>query len=109
MFILYIFMYFRDKVVSMQFNTCLYIYIFIYFRDKVVSMQFMRKYLHVAKALQPALSREASDVLAEQYATLRSQDGLQHGNTFRVRRRLLRLILFFFSVAIWCLSLTLFV
>ncbi|XP_041360828.1 zygotic DNA replication licensing factor mcm3-like [Gigantopelta aegis] len=54
-------------------------------KDKIVSMQFMRKYIHVAKALKPTLTREASDVLAEEYAKLRSQDILQQDNMFRTQ------------------------
>ena len=55
-----------------------------YFSDRIVSMQFMRKYIHVAKAITPALTRPASDLIAEEYAKLRSQDSLQQDNLARV-------------------------
>ncbi|CAH1247849.1 MCM3 [Branchiostoma lanceolatum] len=45
-------------------------------KEKIVSMQFMRKYIHVAKALRPALTREASDCIADEYSKLRSQENL---------------------------------
>ncbi|KAJ8321799.1 hypothetical protein KUTeg_000270 [Tegillarca granosa] len=37
---------------------------------RIVSMQFMRKYIHVAKALKPSLTREAADHIADEYAKL---------------------------------------
>ena len=46
----------------------------------------MRKYIHVAKAITPALTRPASDLIAEEYAKLRSQDSLQQDNLARVLR-----------------------
>ncbi|KAK3087981.1 hypothetical protein FSP39_013043 [Pinctada imbricata] len=50
---------------------------------KIVSMQFMRKYIHVAKALKPNLTREAAEHIASEYAQLRSQDNMQSGNVAR--------------------------
>lgn len=50
---------------------------------KIVSMQFMRKYIHVAKALKPSLTREAAEYIAEEYAKLRSQDNMQNDNIAR--------------------------
>lgn len=47
-------------------------------------MQFMRKYIHVAKALKPSLTREAAEYIAEEYAKLRSQDNMQSDNIARV-------------------------
>lgn len=47
-------------------------------------MQFMRKYIHVAKALKPGLTREAAEFIAEEYAKLRSQDNMQNDNIARV-------------------------
>ena len=47
-------------------------------------MQFMRKYIHVAKAISPTLTRSASELVAEEYAKLRSQDSLQQDNLARV-------------------------
>ncbi|XP_071097249.1 zygotic DNA replication licensing factor mcm3-like [Haliotis cracherodii] len=54
-------------------------------KDKILSMEFMRKYIHVAKALKPSLTREASDYIAEEYAKLRSQDNLQQSNVARTQ------------------------
>lgn len=34
----------------------------------------MRKYIHIAKGMQPQLTREAADCIAEEYSKLRSQD-----------------------------------
>merc|ERR1719225_1248855 len=42
--------------------------------DKIVSVQFMKKYIHIAKCIRPVLSKEASDMLADEYANLRSDD-----------------------------------
>merc|ERR1719228_691656 len=42
--------------------------------DKIVSVQFMKKYIHIAKCIRPVLSKEASDMLADEYANLRSSD-----------------------------------
>jgi len=47
-------------------------------------MQFMRKYIHVAKALKPALTQPASDLLSEEYAKLRSHDMMSQENVARV-------------------------
>nr|XP_014352143.1 PREDICTED: DNA replication licensing factor MCM3 [Latimeria chalumnae] len=44
------------------------------FREKVVSMEFMRKYIHVAKMIKPALTQEAVNFIAEEYSRLRSQE-----------------------------------
>lgn len=42
--------------------------------EQVLSVQFMRKYIHLAKCLKPRLTQEASDVIANEYSRLRSQD-----------------------------------
>lgn len=42
--------------------------------EQVLSVQFMRKYIHLAKCLKPKLTQEASDVIANEYSSLRSQD-----------------------------------
>lgn len=34
----------------------------------------MRKYIHMAKAIKPQLSEEASDYISERYSDLRSTD-----------------------------------
>ncbi|XP_063220914.1 DNA replication licensing factor Mcm3 [Bacillus rossius redtenbacheri] len=44
--------------------------------EKIVSMGFMRKYLQLAKGLKPVLTEEASELIAEQYSRLRSQDSM---------------------------------
>ena len=44
----------------------------------------MRKYIHVAKAISPTLTLSASELIAEEYAKLRSQDSLQQDNLARV-------------------------
>ncbi|XP_072371240.1 DNA replication licensing factor MCM3 isoform X2 [Scyliorhinus torazame] len=43
-------------------------------KEKIVSMEFMRKYIHVAKIIKPALTSEAANHIAEEYSSLRSQD-----------------------------------
>lgn len=52
---------------------------------RIVSMQFMRKYIHVAKALKPALTREAAEYIADEYTKLRSQDNVQGENLARTQ------------------------
>ena len=42
--------------------------------DKIVSMDFMRKYIHLAKATKPRLTKEACDYIVEQYTELRNID-----------------------------------
>jgi DNA replication licensing factor MCM3 len=44
----------------------------------------MKKYIHVAKALKPQLTREAAEYIADEYTKLRSQDNLQGENLARV-------------------------
>ncbi|XP_076457176.1 zygotic DNA replication licensing factor mcm3-like [Babylonia areolata] len=53
--------------------------------DRIVSMQFMRKYIHVAKNISPTLTRPASELIAEEYAKLRSQDSLNQDNLARTQ------------------------
>jgi len=47
-------------------------------------MKFMRKYIHVAKDMKPILTRDAADVIADEYAKLRNHDNLQQENIARV-------------------------
>ncbi|KAL5013643.1 hypothetical protein ScPMuIL_007913 [Solemya velum] len=54
-------------------------------KQKIVSMQFMRKYIHVAKAMKPMLTREAAEYIAEEYSKLRNQDSLQQDNVARTQ------------------------
>lgn len=42
--------------------------------QRFVSRMFMKKYIHVAKALKPVLTREACDVISTEYAKLRAQE-----------------------------------
>ncbi|XP_054158126.1 zygotic DNA replication licensing factor mcm3-like [Oppia nitens] len=42
--------------------------------EKIVSIQFMKKYIHIAKAIKPKLSKEACDLIAEEYTKLRSHE-----------------------------------
>lgn len=51
--------------------------------EKVVSLKFMRKYIHIAKAIKPTLTKEASESIAEEYSRLRSQDS-EHTDMARV-------------------------
>lgn len=48
-------------------------------------MQFMKKYIHIAKSIKPTLTKDACEVVAEEYSRLRSQD-VEHSNVARVRR-----------------------
>jgi DNA replication licensing factor MCM3 len=41
-------------------------------REKILSMDFMKKYIHIAKCIKPALSSEASKAIADEYTKLRS-------------------------------------
>lgn len=43
-------------------------------KDQIVSMNFMKKYIHLAKGVKPKLTAEASEVIADEYSKLRSQD-----------------------------------
>lgn len=43
-------------------------------KERILSVQFMRKYIHFAKILKPKLTNEASEVIANEYSRLRSQD-----------------------------------
>ncbi|CAG0926171.1 unnamed protein product, partial [Notodromas monacha] len=38
----------------------------------------MKKYIHMAKMVQPSLTQEACEVIAEEYARLRSQDAVEN-------------------------------
>ena len=54
------------------------------FSDRVLSIQFMRKFIHVAKSIVPVLTLPACELVAMEYAKLRSQDALQQSNVARV-------------------------
>ena len=49
-------------------------------------MKFMRKYIHVARDMCPVLTREAADVIADEYSKLRSQDNISQDNIAKVRK-----------------------
>lgn len=49
----------------------------------MVSAAFMRKYIHVAKIIKPALTQESAAYIAEEYSRLRSQDSMS-SDTARV-------------------------
>merc|ERR1719464_2085221 len=42
--------------------------------DKIVGVEFMKKYIHIAKCIKPVLSEAACEMLADEYANLRSDD-----------------------------------
>lgn len=46
-------------------------------RDKIFTVQFLKKYIHVAKVLKPVLTVESSNMIAEEYAKLRSEDMME--------------------------------
>lgn len=52
--------------------------------DKILSVEFMRKYIHFVKILKPALTEEASEIIADEYSKLRSED-IMDNNVARVR------------------------
>ena len=41
---------------------------------KYVSRIFMKKYIHVARAVRPVLTREACDIISTEYTKLRAQE-----------------------------------
>ncbi|XP_027019214.2 DNA replication licensing factor MCM3 [Tachysurus fulvidraco] len=45
-------------------------------KDRVLSKEFMRKYIHVAKVINPVLTQEAANHIAEEYTRLRNQEQL---------------------------------
>ncbi|EDO34425.1 predicted protein [Nematostella vectensis] len=45
-------------------------------KDKFVSMAFMKKYIHVAKAIKPALTKPAADLISKAYSELRDQENI---------------------------------
>ncbi len=57
----------------------------LFFRTKFVNLRFMKKYIHFAKALKPQLTKEAADIIVEEYTRLRNQDLSQSDNQARVR------------------------
>ena len=54
--------------------------------EKYVSSGFLKKYIHVARALKPSLTREACDLISTEYAKLRAQETANRDKA-KVRRR----------------------
>nr|QIC49963.1 DNA replication licensing factor MCM3-like protein [Actinia equina] len=46
--------------------------------DKFISLGFMKKYIHVAKAIKPALTKEAADKISKAYSELRDQENVSN-------------------------------
>lgn len=46
--------------------------------DKILSVDFMRKYIHFVKIMKPTLTEEASEIIADEYSKLRSEDMLEN-------------------------------
>ena len=63
--------------------------------SKYVSSAFMCKYIHVAKALKPVLTREACDLISTEYAKLRAQEtvGAEKAKTQPVTARTLETLI----------------
>lgn len=55
--------------------------------DKILSVEFMRKYIHFVKILKPQLTDEASEIIAEEYSRLRSEE-MMDNDVARVRNNL---------------------
>lgn len=49
----------------------------------------MRKYVHLAKGIKPQLTKEAADLISEEYTKLRNQDNLETDHMARVNIYLL--------------------
>lgn len=45
--------------------------------EKILSLEFLKKYVHFVKFLKPVLSEEASEIIADEYSKLRSEDFLE--------------------------------
>jgi len=54
-------------------------------KQKFVNLMFMRKYVHLAKGLKPQLTKEAADLIAEEYTKLRNQDNLENDHLARTQ------------------------
>jgi DNA replication licensing factor MCM3 len=53
-------------------------------KQKFVNLMFMRKYVHLAKGIKPQLTKEAADIISEEYTKLRNQDNLENDHLARV-------------------------
>lgn len=54
-------------------------------KQKFVNLMFMRKYVHLAKGLKPQLTKEAADLISEEYTKLRNQENLESDNMARTQ------------------------
>ncbi|CAF3596314.1 unnamed protein product, partial [Rotaria sp. Silwood2] len=54
-------------------------------KTKFINLRFMKKYIHFAKALKPQLTKEAADIIVEEYTRLRNQDLSQTDNQARTQ------------------------
>lgn len=67
--------------------------------DHILSVEFMRKYIHFVKIMKPVLTEEASEIIAEEYSRLRSEENMEN-DVARVRiikyKNLSEVIDFFF-------------
>ncbi|CAF1402626.1 unnamed protein product [Adineta steineri] len=54
-------------------------------KTKFINLRFMKKYIHFAKALKPQLTKEAADIIVEEYTRLRNQDLSQSDNQARTQ------------------------
>lgn len=54
-------------------------------KQKFVNLMFMKKYVHLAKGLKPQLTKEAADIISEEYTKLRNQENLDTDNMARTQ------------------------
>jgi len=54
-------------------------------KQKFVNLMFMKKYVHLARGLKPQLTKEAADLISEEYTKLRNQDNLENENLARTQ------------------------
>lgn len=54
-------------------------------KQKFVNLMFMRKYIHLAKTLKPQLTKDAADLISEEYTKLRSHDHLEQDHMARTQ------------------------
>lgn len=46
--------------------------------DKIFTVEFMRKYIYFVKILKPTLTEESTEIIADEYSKLRSEDILEN-------------------------------
>lgn len=54
-------------------------------KKKFVNLMFMRKYVHLAKGLKPQLTKDAADLISEEYTKLRNHENLETDNMARTQ------------------------